>query len=280
MNIAPPPSSTLPTAPASAGQNERGHLSHIEQDRDREATGSPHKPPTIPPLRHGFDTEMLKEDRDVSDDAVLTLEQIAFGRQRAIGGHNVPYFGTQHTASVGRQLANNDYHLAANPGRSGSIVLSSPVTSPNVLQSQPARKASMSLDAGVGSLPAITAIGHIQAPGRESQPNSRPASRTGAAGDGDGTGTVAIGANTNSGAGVGFSAARRYVDTLSYEEKMARMDALLDLMEPTDLTDLFWKKTNVGWRFLIKVMPSLERAKFCVHAVSPINLILQFNKHL
>jgi hypothetical protein len=48
---------------------------------------------------------------------------------------------------------------------------------------------------------------------------------------------------------------------------MARMDALLDIMEPTDLIDMFWKKTDVGMRYLIKIFPDAEKGKFLVNAV-------------
>lgn len=62
--------------------------------------------------------------------------------------------------------------------------------------------------------------------------------------------------------------ANRYVDSLSHEERMARMDALLDIMEPTDLIDMFWRKTDVGVRYLMRIFPSPEKGRFLVNAVS------------
>lgn len=46
------------------------------------------------------------------------------------------------------------------------------------------------------------------------------------------------------------------------------MDALLDIMEPTDLVDMFWKKTDVAMRYLMMIFPDAEKGKFLVNAVS------------
>lgn len=47
------------------------------------------------------------------------------------------------------------------------------------------------------------------------------------------------------------------------------MDALLDILEPTDLMDMFWRKTDVGMRYLMKIFPDAEKGRFLVNAVSP-----------
>jgi hypothetical protein len=46
------------------------------------------------------------------------------------------------------------------------------------------------------------------------------------------------------------------------------MDALLDIIEPGDLIDMFWKKTDVAMRYLMMIFPDAEKGKFLVNAVS------------
>jgi hypothetical protein len=214
------------------------------------------------PPQHGFEPDLPGKRSNATEDAALTLEQIAFGRSRAIGGgHNIPFFGNQHGSNAGRQLSHTDYHLAnVAPGRSNSFSHSSPGASPGLPhQGQPARKSSLNV------FEPRAEIGMTS-----SAPSSRPGSRSKEHEQGaiKAQPMIPSASNGHSGAGVGFGHHKRFVDSLSHEEKMARMDALLDLMDPTDLIDLFWTKTNVGWRYLIKVMPTADRAKFCVYAVS------------
>jgi len=40
-------------------------------------------------------------------------------------------------------------------------------------------------------------------------------------------------------------------------------------MEPTDLIDMFWKKTDVAMRYLMMIFPDPEKGRFLVNAVSP-----------
>jgi len=51
------------------------------------------------------------------------------------------------------------------------------------------------------------------------------------------------------------------------DERDARVDALLDLIGPTDVFDLFYKRTDVALRALTKVLPSRERGELLVRAV-------------
>ncbi|ORY21258.1 hypothetical protein BCR39DRAFT_569954 [Naematelia encephala] len=57
-----------------------------------------------------------------------------------------------------------------------------------------------------------------------------------------------------------------YGETLSPEERGARIDALLDLLGPLDVFDLFYRKTDVAMRALTKVLPSRERGELLVNA--------------
>jgi hypothetical protein len=47
-----------------------------------------------------------------------------------------------------------------------------------------------------------------------------------------------------------------------------RIDALLDLIGPTDVFDLFYRRTEVALRALTKVLPTRERGEMLVKAVS------------
>ena len=51
------------------------------------------------------------------------------------------------------------------------------------------------------------------------------------------------------------------------DERDARLDALLDLIGPTDVFDMFWKKTDVAMRVVSRVLPSRERGEVLVRAV-------------
>lgn len=53
---------------------------------------------------------------------------------------------------------------------------------------------------------------------------------------------------------------------LSLEERGAKIEQLLDLIGPTDIFDLFYKKTDVAMRALTKVLPSTERGEMLVKA--------------
>ena len=55
---------------------------------------------------------------------------------------------------------------------------------------------------------------------------------------------------------------------LSPEEKGKKMDELLDLIGPTEVFDLFYRKTDLAMRALTRVLPSRERGELVVRAVS------------
>jgi hypothetical protein len=61
---------------------------------------------------------------------------------------------------------------------------------------------------------------------------------------------------------------RSFVETLTPEERAMRIDALLDLIGPMDVFDLFYRRTDVAMRALTKVLPSRERGELLVKAVS------------
>jgi hypothetical protein len=58
-----------------------------------------------------------------------------------------------------------------------------------------------------------------------------------------------------------------FTDSLSPEDRQMRIDALLDLIGPTDVFDLFYRKTDVGMRALTKVLPTREQGEFLVNQV-------------
>ena len=58
------------------------------------------------------------------------------------------------------------------------------------------------------------------------------------------------------------------ISDMQLEERDARVDALLDLIGPTDVFDLLYKKTDVVLRVLTKALPSRERGGLLVRAVS------------
>lgn len=183
---------------------------------------------------------------DDTEDAALTIEHLTFGRSRVAGGHSIPYFGARHPSSVGRKEPNNDYHLArtahSSPGSQVPPTLHSHPSSPNHPHPHPH--------------PHPHGHGHGPAP---------PAKRSSL--------NVEVKSEASAGPphhhqGPGGGGGRRFIDTLSHEDRMARMDALLDIMEPTDLIDMFWRKTDVGVRYLMRIFPEAEKGRFLVNAVS------------
>jgi len=172
---------------------------------------------------------------DDTEDAALTIEHLTFGRSRVVGGHSMAYFGATHPSSIGRREPNNDYHLARTSH-------SSPIGHASALH------AHSNVRGGSGSPGSRPGPGPGQQPRKSSlnvQLNTIKSERE----------------PTN-------LPTKRFADTLSHEEKMARMDALLDIMEPTDLIDMFWKKTDVAMRYLMMIFPDPEKGRFLVNAVS------------
>jgi len=55
---------------------------------------------------------------------------------------------------------------------------------------------------------------------------------------------------------------------LSQEERSKHIDQLLDMMGPTDVFDLFYRKTDVMLKALTKVLPTKEKGEILVKAVS------------
>jgi hypothetical protein len=59
---------------------------------------------------------------------------------------------------------------------------------------------------------------------------------------------------------------------VSEEERAKRIDELLDLVGPTDVFDMVWRKTDLAMRALTKLLPSRERGELLVKTVSRIML--------
>lgn len=53
---------------------------------------------------------------------------------------------------------------------------------------------------------------------------------------------------------------------LTVEERGQKIDQLLELLGPTDIFDLFYKRTDVAMKSLAKLLPSTERGKILVKA--------------
>lgn len=72
---------------------------------------------------------------------------------------------------------------------------------------------------------------------------------------------------------------KSYAETLTPEERAMRIDALLDLIGPTDVFDLFYRRTEVALRALTKVLPTKERGEMLVKAVSRGNSRMRDQAH-
>lgn len=59
-----------------------------------------------------------------------------------------------------------------------------------------------------------------------------------------------------------------YLDTMTEEERLTRINALLDLLGPTDVFDMLYKKTDVAMAALTKVLPTRERGELLIKTVS------------
>jgi hypothetical protein len=55
---------------------------------------------------------------------------------------------------------------------------------------------------------------------------------------------------------------------MTLEERDKRIAELVDLLGPTDIFDLFYKKTDVALVAIAKVFPSRQRGELLVRAVS------------
>lgn len=194
---------------------------------------------TVPEIDNGHNVPPKTDDD--TEDAALTIEHLTFGRSRVAGGHSIPYFGARHPSSVGRKEPNNDYHLARTAHSSPSSRDAPPLHphpgpssgSPSHVLPQPTKRSSLNVE-----------VKSESERGRERTQQPLDQHQT----------TKQL--------------SQRFMDTLSYEERMARMDALLDIMEPTDLIDMFWRRTDVGYRYLMKIFPDPEKGRFLVNAVS------------
>lgn len=226
------------------------------------ATGSSRRPGAIPEMDNGHNVPP-KQDDD-TEDAALTIEHLTFGRSGVAGGHSIPYFGARHPSSIGRKEPNNDYHLARTAHSSPSGRDAPPLHphpgpssgSPSRVLPLPTKRSSLNVE-----------VKSERDRGRErewerdhqtqnqDQNQSRNQNQTSLQQHEERQQTTK-------------QLGKRFMDTLSYEERMARMDALLDIMEPTDLIDMFWRRTDVGYRYLMKIFPDPEKGRFLVKAVS------------
>ena len=70
------------------------------------------------------------------------------------------------------------------------------------------------------------------------------------------------------GHGGGLNYTGHGLSPLSQDERTRHIDQLLDLMGPTDVFDLFYRKTDVVMKALAKVLPTKEKGEILVKAVS------------
>lgn len=198
----------------------------------------------LPEMDNGHNVPPKTDDD--TEDAALTIEHLTFGRSRVAGGHSIPYFGARHPSSVGRKEPNNDYHLARTAHSSPSGRDAPPLHphpgpssgSPSHVLPQPIKRSSLNVEV---KSEREREREHLQSSSLQQHEERQQTTK---------------------------QLGKRFMDTLSYEERMARMDALLDIMEPTDLIDMFWRRTDVGYRYLMKIFPDPEKGRFLVNAVS------------
>lgn len=200
-------------------------------------------------------------DADPQDDtegAALTLEHLAFGRSTAAGTHAIPHFGANRAQSaISKHAPNNDYHLArphpvplqgtppggssqVKSGSGGNVKSNSAGNSPLSIE---LRRKSLHVQGSQGS----THSGHgILTTGTMGE---RSGSISGLGGNGKG------------------KADSSFHEDLSPEDRAMRIDALLDLIGPMDVFQLFYRKTDVGLRALTKVLPDREIGELLVRTV-------------
>lgn len=216
-------------------------------------------------------------DADEAEGAALTLEHLAFGRSRVEGAHAIPHFGARVPSSIQRHVGNNNYHLArsgiphsgSGPGNK-SPGTGSPITSPETR-----RKSSLNISvSGIPGGPSSASAAAVAAAGGGSGGRESP-SRPPLPGKGSGSGSsLPLPHSHGHGhehAPVGrtsLSVTAGYAETLTQEERQMRIDALLDLIGPTDVFELFYKKTDVALRAFTKVLPNTERGRLLVKTVS------------
>lgn len=198
---------------------------------------------------------------DDTEDAALTIEHLTFGRSRVAGGHSIPYFGARHPSSIGRKEPNNDYHLARTAHSSPGGQQNPPPLHPHRAPS------SASPSHGLPLPPTKSSSLLTEVKSEREREKERERGREGERGRHQPPHSINDQDLTRHEQNKQLG--KRFKDTLSYEERMARMDALLDIMEPTDLIDMFWRRTDVGFRYLMKIFPDPEKGKFLVNAVSP-----------
>jgi hypothetical protein len=63
------------------------------------------------------------------------------------------------------------------------------------------------------------------------------------------------------------SAVGHGTSTLSHEERGAKIDQLLEVIGPTDIFDLLYKRTDVAIKAIAKVLPTHEKGEILVRAV-------------
>lgn len=195
------------------------------------------------------------DGQDDTEGAALTLEHLAFGRSRVEGAHSIPHFGARIPSSISKHAPNNDYHLARS---SVSNVHTHTHTHSGGLAASPMSGSgrALSISASAGNSPADAR--------RKSSLNIMPSSGSGEAqaqvrSHGGGYGVP--------GQSEGPDRRTSYGESLSVEERQMRIDALLDLIGPTDVFELFYRKTDVAGRALTKMLPSRERGELLVKTV-------------
>ena len=206
---------------------------HAEKTQMAAIRPGPSSDPTATTKANG--KRKLEEDAvdmDEAEGAALTLEHLAFGRSRVDGAHAIPHFGARAQSSVGRHVGNNNYHLARSSFSHGQSGNKSPVNA---------------VHAGSGSPMSSPEVRRKSSLNISTVPSTSPNKSMARQGDRHVT---------------------SYGEQLSAEERQVRIDALLDLIGPTDVFELFYRKTDVALRAFTKVLPSVERGKLLVQTVS------------
>ena len=78
-----------------------------------------------------------EETVDDTEGAALTLEHLAFGRSRAIGGHTLPHFTGRYPSGVGKSAPNQGYHLVRSNATSSPLHTISPSYQDVTVQNNP-----------------------------------------------------------------------------------------------------------------------------------------------
>lgn len=240
-------------------RGDRGAAPSVPLPRRAETAPVPRTSRPSPSLEDNGDADL--DPQDDTEGAALTLEHLAFGRSRVAGAHAIPHFGASQSA-ISKHAPNNDYHLAR------SHPLSHGDTPPGSGGRAVSFSGSKSISAG--NSPAKDFRRGSIAPPALGSANSAPMTLTMGGGERklESTPSGVKGRDGQGGGGASGSGMGSYGQSLSAEDRAMRIDALLDLIGPTDVFQLFYRQSDVGLRALTKMLPGTERGELLVKNVS------------